>query len=104
MDDVITIMPSPVHMSRPIEANVTTIFCIILAFMLPSIPTCGINHLTYAAEFTLQLIDTPGALPVDETRHKTCEVQQVRNAEERPIPPNDNFRIRANGVRPLRRN
>ena len=72
--------------------------------MRPPIPGGGINLLTVAAKLGLHTIDAPAAHPVSQARHETRELQQVRNAKERPTLPNDDFRIRAIRIGPLRRN
>jgi hypothetical protein len=64
---------------------------------------CGVILFTYAAEIALHIIDAPAPLPGREARHKTCEFHQVRNAKERTALPNDDFRVRVDGVCPLRR-
>jgi hypothetical protein len=66
-------------------------------------PDCGINPFTHAAKFGLHIAGPSLALPVAEARHNTREVQQVRNAEERSTSTDDDFRIRADCVCPLRR-
>jgi hypothetical protein len=64
---------------------------------------CGVILFTYAAEIALHIVDAPTPLPGREARHETCEFHQVRNAKERMALPNDDFRVRADSVCPLRR-
>jgi hypothetical protein len=69
-----------------------------------SVLVCGINFLTYAAKLDLHVIGAPAALPVNQARHETGELQQVHDAKKRPTLANDDFWIRAIGVGPLWRN
>ena len=62
---------------------------------------CGVISFTFAAELTLHIA---GALAVGQARHQSRELEQIREAKKRATLPNDDFRIRAFRIGPLRRN
>ena len=66
--------------------------------------SCGIFPLTLAAEFALRLIAHLPRLPSAQTAQKSLQFQQVPEAEQRPSPAEDDFRVRGHKVRPLRGN
>ena len=62
---------------------------------------CGVICLTYAAELSLHFIGTSLR---GKVLHKKGEPHEVDNPKKRSRLPHDDFRIRSNGVGPLRRN
>ena len=62
---------------------------------------CGIVSFTLAARFALHIA---GVLTAGQARHQGRELKQIRETKKRAILPNDDFRIRAIRIGPLRRN
>ena len=62
---------------------------------------CGVISFTSAAKSTLHIA---GARAVDQARHQSRELKQIREAKKRATLPNDDCRIRAFRLGPLRRN
>ena len=62
---------------------------------------CGIFPLTFAAELALHPIARLPRLPATQTAQKPLQFQQVSDAEQRPSPADDDFRVRGHKVRPL---
>ena len=62
---------------------------------------CGVISFTIAAELTLHIA---AALAAGQARHQGRELKQIRQAKKRATLPNDDFRIRAFRIGPLRRN
>lgn len=70
------------------------------AFQVP----CGVFCFTNAAKFTLRLAWPLPRITSAELIYQPYEFQQICHAEKRPMPPNDDLRVRSNKIRPLRRN
>ena len=96
-------MPPDTSVSRPIEYRTSIAFEAPPPHISSALQFCGNNCLTHAAKFGLHTAGMSAPLAVGESRHKACKFQQVRNPKERPISPNDDFRVLAHKVRPLRR-
>jgi len=62
---------------------------------------CGIVSFTIAARFALHIA---GVLTAGQARHQGRELKQIRETKKRATLPNNDFRIRAIRIGPLRRN
>ena len=65
---------------------------------------CGIIPFTLAAKFMLHITGALAARTAGQARHQSRELKQIREAKKRATLPNDDFRIRAFRIGPLRRN
>jgi len=64
----------------------------------------GIISITYAAQFSLHVIERPLRAVSTEAGHQLCELYQISDTKERPPIADDDLRVRGDEVRPLRRN
>jgi hypothetical protein len=63
----------------------------------------GVFSFTLSAEFTLHTIWLLQRLTSAKLIDQSCEFQQIRHAEERPMVTDDELRVRGNESCPLRR-
>ena len=70
----------------------------------PLSTTCGVFSLTLAAEFALHIIRHLQRTKSAELIYESNKFHQIPDAEERTVPAYDDFWVRSNQVRPLRRN
>jgi hypothetical protein len=65
---------------------------------------CGVFSLTLAAEFPLHTLCRLHRITSAQLLYQPGEFQQIRHAEERTLPADDDLRVRSHAIRPLRRN